>query len=58
MVSSKTIPKELNLKFRWKFNHDFTGHDCFTVIVVLTYTVLTKKEPTKQKDEIFDIFNV
>ena len=57
MVSSKTIPKDLNLKFRWKFNHDFTGHDCFTVIIVLRYTVLTKKEPTKQKMRFLTSWN-
>ena len=28
MVSGKAVPGDLNLKFRSKFNHDFTNHRC------------------------------
>ena len=44
MVSSKTLPKDLNLKFRSKFNPAFTNYCYLHCAILKVYRVLKKQE--------------
>ena len=39
-VSCKTVPEDLNVKFKSKFSHDFTSLVFCTVLFLKLYTVL------------------
>ena len=49
MVSSKTLPKDLNLKFRSKFNPAFTNYCYLHCAILKVYRVLKKQG----KDSLF-----
>ena len=45
MVSNKAVPDDLNLRFRSKFNHDFTNHGCLHCVILKKLLILRKKSP-------------
>ena len=58
IVSSKApaVPVDLNMNFISKFNHSFTNCDCLHCAIKL-YTILRKKEPTRQTGKRYEFFS-
>ena len=53
MVSSKTVRKDLNLKFRAKFNRGFTNHFCFHCAILKALYDFKQKRAHKEIDRQF-----
>ena len=48
MVSSNTIPEDLNLKFKSKFNPAFTDHGCLHCAILKALYGFKRKKTTRQ----------
>ena len=50
MVSSKTVPENLNLKFRSKFIHGFANNDCLQYAILKGLYGFKQKRAHKARD--------
>ena len=58
MVSSKTVPEDLNLKLILKFNPDFTNHGCLQCAILKPLYGFKEKRDHKARDSQFLVQNV
>ena len=58
MVSNKTVPEELNLNFRSKFNHGFSNHGCLHWSMLKACYGFKEKRAHKGKRFPFKIFKM
>ena len=66
MVSSKTVPEDLNLKLILKFNPGFTNHGCLQCAILKPLYGFKEKETTRDsqflfqnvQNEIFEILKI
>ena len=49
MVSHVAEPENLSLKFRSKFNHGFTNHECVHCAVLKAFHCFKGKKPPQDK---------
>ena len=58
MVSSKTVPEDLNLKLILKFNPGFTNHGCLQCAILKSLYGFKEKRDHKARDSQFLFQNV
>ena len=51
--SSKGVPENLYMKFRSKYNHDFTNHGCSHCTIVKALCSPKEKDPTGERYAVF-----
>ena len=57
-VSSKTVPEDLNMKFRSKFYHGFTNRGCLHYAIIKTLYCFKEKREHEARDTQFFLQNV
>ena len=58
IVSSKAVPKNLNMKYRSEFKHGFTNHSCLHCAILKALHGFKEKSANKARDMQFFLQNV
>ena len=49
-ISSETVPGDLNLKFRPKFNHEVNNHDCLHYAIIKALSLFKETRAQEARD--------